>query len=65
MGKKEHSVLGCTEFGDKLETAAKDTAGKTSTGPTIQMLHATLRDLDFILPIMGNRDRFYEKELVT
>lgn len=64
MGKKEHGVLGSTEFGDKLETAANDTAGKASTGPTIQTLHATLGNLDFILPVMGNRDRFYEKELV-
>lgn len=64
MGKKEHSAFGSIELGAKLETAAKDTAGKASTGPTIQTLHATLRNLDFILPVMGNRDRFYEKELV-
>lgn len=58
-------VLGSIEFWGKLETAAKGKAAQAGTGQTAQTLNATLRNAGIILPVMGNRDRRYEKELVT
>lgn len=41
-----------------MERGAKGKSGKIRKGQTIQTLYATLRNLDFILTIMGSLDRF-------